>query len=125
MAKCPANTRCEVCGGLLVPPQITSGFEVPKRAKYLCLGCGRAFQWIRDPPRLVVMQARAGDDRANADGPIGSAAVIWLLIIGAVLYVVWRLRCPRCGTLAVRKSIGRGPSRCRACAGWRDVSWLT
>jgi len=54
MTKLVADQRCTVCDGMLVPPAIATRFTVPAKMDYVCVKCGRCFQWAGDPPKLML-----------------------------------------------------------------------
>ena len=61
-----ADEDCAACGGLLVVP--TCGAFVPAvlGADYVCLQCGRGYQWGGNPPRLVsALLCAATDEDAD------------------------------------------------------------
>jgi hypothetical protein len=39
---------------MLVPPAIATRFTVPAKMDYVCVKCGRCFQWAGDPPKLML-----------------------------------------------------------------------
>ena len=56
VTKLTADEKCFASGGVLVPPELTSVFVAPPGADYVCLSCGRPYQWTTgNPPRLTVM----------------------------------------------------------------------
>ena len=56
MTKLTADEKCVACGGVLVPPELTSVFVTPPGTDYVCLSCGRPYQWTTgNPPTLIVM----------------------------------------------------------------------
>src|SRR5713101_1073821 len=61
--------RCAVCKGLLVPPDIPTGFSSPKGTDYVCLRCGRPYRWTGRPPRLTifVVAERCRDEDEDDD----------------------------------------------------------
>jgi hypothetical protein len=62
------DETCSACGSLLVPPELASGFTMPKDTDYVCLKCARSYRWTDgNPPRLMllVVANRHNDD---ADG---------------------------------------------------------
>jgi hypothetical protein len=46
---------CPVCESLLVPPELATGFRIPRRADYVCLKCRRVYAWVGHPRRLVAV----------------------------------------------------------------------
>jgi hypothetical protein len=55
MTKVVADQSCTVCNGMLVPPSIATRFVTPPGMDYVCVKCGRAFQWVGNPPRLTLL----------------------------------------------------------------------
>jgi len=69
MTKLTADETCAACGGLLVPPELVSGFTVPKGTDYVCLNCGRPYRWLGNPPTLtlrVAVDSLADEDEDGA-----------------------------------------------------------
>jgi hypothetical protein len=59
------SQHCAACGGMLVPPMMVAPLRVP-RADYVCLKCGRAYQWNREqPPRLTQVTSAASAARLS------------------------------------------------------------
>jgi len=58
------HDRCTFCTGVLVPAALAAmcGFLTP--TDYICLNCGRTYQWAGDPPRLILSRLV---DRVYAD----------------------------------------------------------
>jgi hypothetical protein len=57
MSRLLPEQRCEVCGGLLAPPDFlpeTGPWPEGTQPDYLCIECKRAYYWQADPPRLVL-----------------------------------------------------------------------
>jgi hypothetical protein len=48
MTRLHADQRCEVCDGLLVPPQIVTGVPLPPDADYVCIKCGSPYRWAEE-----------------------------------------------------------------------------
>jgi hypothetical protein len=46
---------CDVCGGVLVPPEVAPGLTMPEGTDYVCLKCGRPYRWVGHPPRLTLL----------------------------------------------------------------------
>jgi hypothetical protein len=63
------DETCTACGSLLVPPELASGFSVPRGTDYVCLKCGRPYQWTKGNPQrltlLVVAEKRDADDESD------------------------------------------------------------
>ena len=52
---------------MLVPPQITSGANIPQGTDYVCLKGGRPYRWLGDPPRLVTKSSVARNEPNDDD----------------------------------------------------------
>jgi len=52
MTRLVAEKKCDRCGGLLVPPEMTPEGR-SREVDYVCLGCRERFRWEGNPPVLV------------------------------------------------------------------------
>jgi hypothetical protein len=52
------DENCTSCGGLLVSPQLATGFTVPEGTDYVCLTCGRPYRWAGNPAQLITIFRR-------------------------------------------------------------------
>ena len=66
MTKLTADETCVACGGLLVPPELAFLLATPQGSDYVCLNCGRPYQWTTDnPPRLTLMVVAERHDESD------------------------------------------------------------
>jgi hypothetical protein len=58
------DETCRRCGSLLFPPHLAPGMMIPAAASFVCLNCGRAYQWTGTPPRLSIVapDVEGGED---------------------------------------------------------------
>jgi hypothetical protein len=58
------DETCRRCGSLLFPPHLAPGMMIPAAANFVCLNCGRAYEWTGTPPRLSVVapNVESGED---------------------------------------------------------------
>jgi hypothetical protein len=54
MTRLIADQPCSVCNGMLVPPKIATHFVAPSATDYVCAKCGRLYQWVGNPPKLML-----------------------------------------------------------------------
>jgi hypothetical protein len=66
MTRLEPDERCDACGGELMPPQIVSGLPPSHDADYVCLRCGRAYEWTMDnPPRLIASRGEPSERKRH------------------------------------------------------------
>lgn len=59
------DEHCE-CGSVLIPRRAASR-TAPRDADYVCLRCGRPYQWSGTPQRLVSQPGFVDEDVTNED----------------------------------------------------------
>jgi hypothetical protein len=67
MTRITPDEKCVVCGSLLIPPEIASGFRIPHGTDYVCMKCGRPYRWTGNPPKLTTLNERRTDGEGDED----------------------------------------------------------
>jgi len=54
MTKLIPDERCQLCGGMLVPPNMLPprDWPYPDKPDYVCKDCDQPFWWRGNPPKL-------------------------------------------------------------------------
>lgn len=65
--KIQPDELCTRCGSLLFPPHLAAGMVVAATTAFVCVNCGRAYEWTGHPPRLSVASPLVKTDDDDDD----------------------------------------------------------